>query len=409
MRVFAVCAVLFALATPSFTQTRPRDAALREVVSALEKALDRESLVRISMIMTQPMLASAARQINPGEPDVNVEADIARRAEEVFRAYYRSAALSDSILRPWIEENFKQDEIEQLATFIQTPVGQKFVGTMGRLYSEIAMRSQRHAEPELMSALFGTPGEELVRSARTRRTAADMRTLATAVEAYATDHNRYPAAGDIQALKALISPIYIKRVPERDAWNRPFHYIVSGDGLKYRIVSGGADGVIDPQNQSITPVPREQGLIIGDAATADLVFQNGTFVAAPEGLIPPPPARRGEMGRSVTQRSLPPGYERVGGNVRAPVVLSRVEPRYPEEARAARISGIVITEMMIDAAGNVVDAVVLKPLPFGLDQAALDAVKQWRFAPATKNGVPVPVMFNVTINFKIDEPPPPNL
>jgi len=91
---------------------------------------------------------------------------------------------------------------------------------------------------------------------------------------------------------------------------------------------------------------------------------------------------------------------RVGGDVKAPVVEYRVEPVSTPEAKAARISGIVILEIIVDAAGNVTDARVLKPLPFGLDQAALDAVRQWRFRPGTLNGVPVAVIYNITMNFK---------
>jgi TonB family protein len=101
------------------------------------------------------------------------------------------------------------------------------------------------------------------------------------------------------------------------------------------------------------------------------------------------------------------GPFRAGGDVKAPVIVNRVEPIYPEAARKARIMGIVIIEAVIDRNGVVKDASVLKPLPFGMDQAALDAVRQWTFKPGTLNGVPVDVIFNLTINFKLDTPPPP--
>ena len=93
---------------------------------------------------------------------------------------------------------------------------------------------------------------------------------------------------------------------------------------------------------------------------------------------------------------------RVGGDVKAPVVINRVEPVYPEVARKARISGIVIVECIIDKGGNVTNVQVLKPLPFGLDQAAVDAVKRWKFKPGTLNGQPVDVIFNLTVNFKLN-------
>ena len=92
---------------------------------------------------------------------------------------------------------------------------------------------------------------------------------------------------------------------------------------------------------------------------------------------------------------------RVGGNVKPPVSIKRVEPVYTEIARKARIEGIVIIEAIIDRNGNVTDARVLKPLPMGLDQAALDAVKQWKFKPGTLGNQPVPVIYNLTVNFRL--------
>ena len=92
---------------------------------------------------------------------------------------------------------------------------------------------------------------------------------------------------------------------------------------------------------------------------------------------------------------------RVGGDVKAPVVLSRVEPHYPEAARADRVSGIVIVEVLIDKSGVVKDALILRDLPHGIGPSALEAVRQWRFAPATRNGEPVDVLFNLTVNFKL--------
>lgn len=106
-------------------------------------------------------------------------------------------------------------------------------------------------------------------------------------------------------------------------------------------------------------------------------------------------------------RMAPDGLLGVGGDVKAPVVINRIEPIYPEEARKARITGIVIVRAVISRDGVVKDVQVLKPLPFGLDQAAVDAVKQWTFKPATLEGKPVDVYFNLTINFKLTTPPPP--
>ena len=92
----------------------------------------------------------------------------------------------------------------------------------------------------------------------------------------------------------------------------------------------------------------------------------------------------------------------VGGNVKAPIAVKRVDPIYTEVARRARTQGIVIIEAVIDRQGNVTEARVLKPLGFGLDVAALNAVRQWKFKPGTLNGEPVPVYYNLTVNFRIE-------
>ncbi len=92
---------------------------------------------------------------------------------------------------------------------------------------------------------------------------------------------------------------------------------------------------------------------------------------------------------------------RVGGDVKAPVAIQRVDPVYPPEAKENRIAGLVITEVMVDRKGNVVDVRVLKPLPYGLDQAAVDAVRQWKFRPGTRHGEPVGVVFPLTMKFEL--------
>ena len=102
------------------------------------------------------------------------------------------------------------------------------------------------------------------------------------------------------------------------------------------------------------------------------------------------------------ERSLPDAPLRVGGDVKAPVVIKRVEPVSTRLAKRAHVSGIVIMEIVVDREGHVTDVRVLKPLPMGLDGAAEEAVRHWEFRPGTLNGKPVPVIFNVTVRFKND-------
>ena len=91
----------------------------------------------------------------------------------------------------------------------------------------------------------------------------------------------------------------------------------------------------------------------------------------------------------------------VGGAVLKPEVIVRTEPRYTELARRARVEGVVIVRAVIDERGYVTNVELLRGQPMGLDQAAMDAVKTWRFKPATLHGQPVKVYFNLTVNFTL--------
>jgi periplasmic protein TonB len=96
----------------------------------------------------------------------------------------------------------------------------------------------------------------------------------------------------------------------------------------------------------------------------------------------------------------PPPPVRVGGAIRAPQKVNDALPIYPPLAQSARVQGIVIIEATIGADGQVVNARVLRSVPL-LDQAAVDAVRQWRYTPTLLNGVPVPVIMTVTVTFTL--------
>ena len=96
----------------------------------------------------------------------------------------------------------------------------------------------------------------------------------------------------------------------------------------------------------------------------------------------------------------PPEPVRVGGNISPPNKTRDVNPRYPEVARAARVQGVVILEATIGPTGVVTDVNVLRSVPL-LDEAAVAAVRQWQYTPTLLNGVPVPVIMTVTVNFSL--------
>ena len=91
---------------------------------------------------------------------------------------------------------------------------------------------------------------------------------------------------------------------------------------------------------------------------------------------------------------------RPAGEVRMPRLIKRVEPVYPEIAREARVQGTVILEATTDIYGRVVGLRVLRSIPL-LDQAAVDAVRQWLYEPMIVNGRPRGVVFTVTVRFEL--------
>lgn len=84
-----------------------------------------------------------------------------------------------------------------------------------------------------------------------------------------------------------------------------------------------------------------------------------------------------------------------------PEVVARVQPRYSEAARKAGVQGTVRVEAIIDEQGRVTNLRVVKGLPMGLDQAAADAVRQWRFKPALLGTRPIKIFWTLTVNFQL--------
>jgi protein TonB len=113
----------------------------------------------------------------------------------------------------------------------------------------------------------------------------------------------------------------------------------------------------------------------------------GIEAAAPPPPPPPVPARRTPV--------------RVGGQVSEPRVLTRVPPVYPEIAARAMIHGVVILEATVDEEGAVQNIKVLRSVKF-LDEAAIEALKQWRYEPLTLNGTPQPFVLTVSLVFSVE-------
>ena len=100
------------------------------------------------------------------------------------------------------------------------------------------------------------------------------------------------------------------------------------------------------------------------------------------------------------QSSFPPDAVKVGGTIEPPRKIVDVKPVYPEDARDARVQGVVVIELLLGKDGKVEDARVVRSVQ-QLDQAALDAVRQWEFEPVVVKGSPERAIMKVTLNFKL--------
>jgi periplasmic protein TonB len=106
---------------------------------------------------------------------------------------------------------------------------------------------------------------------------------------------------------------------------------------------------------------------------------------------PPPPPPAAPVAREPV---------RVGGELKAPSLVERVEPEYPPLAVRAQVQGLVILEAVVDRDGRVEDVRVLRSIPL-LDRAAIDAVRQWRYSPLLLNGKPERFVLTVTVSFSL--------
>lgn len=135
-----------------------------------------------------------------------------------------------------------------------------------------------------------------------------------------------------------------------------------------------------PVPEALPGVPRAEG---GFGAPTGVIGGLSDTVAIP---APPPVAE--------------PKAVRAGGVVKYPEKIRDVRPIYPAIAVQARVEGRVIIEAVIGVDGRVKDARILRSIAL-LDRAALEAVNQWVFSPTTLNGIPVPVIITVTVDFKL--------
>ena len=95
------------------------------------------------------------------------------------------------------------------------------------------------------------------------------------------------------------------------------------------------------------------------------------------------------------------GVRRIGGSVSSPVLVYHIEAEFSDEARRAKYQGVVLVTFIIDKDGHPQNPRVVRSLGMGLDEKAIEAIKQYRFKPAMEFGKPVPVQYSVEVDFHL--------
>jgi protein TonB len=161
-----------------------------------------------------------------------------------------------------------------------------------------------------------------------------------------------------------------------------------------------------PQKVAPTPPPVTDNKFTAPVETPDEVKPEEGIDLGVEGGVPGgveggvPGGVVGGVVGGLPDAPPPPQAVRVGGQIKEPKKLKNVNPAYPDIAKQARVQGVVILECTISPQGKVTDVKILRGIPL-LDAAAIEAVKQWVYSPTLLNGVPVPVIMTVTVNFRL--------
>ena len=194
--------------------------------------------------------------------------------------------------------------------------------------------------------------------------------------------DRLPNVASMTAFVVAAPPVPPPPPPPPPRENRPAQVVAT----KPSAAPVEAPSSIEPEPVGDMDEPTLNGIEGGISGGVVGGIVTGLQTAPPPPPPPPPAPPRAPM--------------RIGGDIRPPVLVHRVEPMYPELAASARVEGTVILEAIIDEDGTVQSLKVLRSVPL-LDKAAVAAVEQWKYSPVMLNGSPVRVILTVTVSFKI--------
>ncbi len=270
------------LALPLFGDERT---AKRELIAEFFEVIDAKTLVQRSidrLFNTMIRIRLGGDEELDDEQRAEYEAAKEEQQKEMRafqeRMYTRIdyVKFAETVYAPAIDENFNAEELRALIAFAKTEPGQKFINLIPELGIGVFAEGTKLLQEASQSAAEEMQKEEEAKKPWLR-TMSDLRMLATATEARATDVEEYPNVSTLDELEPLLSPIYIKTVPRTDTWGTEYLYV--SDGTNYRFVSAGADRRFDWSARQIAPNVQPRAM---ESLDADIVIQNGMFIQYPK-------------------------------------------------------------------------------------------------------------------------------
>ena len=285
MRRF-VLAALAALALPLFG-TEPNPSQEQRVL--IEKLLVLTKADQNARAMTDAIFAQIEKQFVDEATVRGNDEESLGEARELFQSFRTEAAkidfgelMNDAFIRIYAKY-FSEAEIRDLIAFYSSPTGRKSIDVLDDLMREGMQVGVERVAPKL-DEILARVRREHEKKRPWRQTMEDIRSVATALEAYAIDHDdRYPNV-DYAGLEALLAPTYLREFPKDDMWGHAYAYASSPDGSRYRLVSAGADAIFEWDSRRVTPLKEgeTEPVRYRDRLEDDIVFADGSFVQLPQ-------------------------------------------------------------------------------------------------------------------------------
>lgn len=252
----------------------------RALVHELLEVIDAKALM-------QRTFENLMNAVTDGYGASDAVSDEQQRVEEQLRVFRERlyqrvdyAKYFDEVYVPMFEQQFTEDELRLLIDLFKTKHGQKLAKMLPDLTIGSAMKGTKLLDEAATSVRDEMSREEDAKHPW-KGTMSDMRTIATALEARATDlsenENPYPTVS-FEDLDSLLRPTYVYEVPKADSWGTPFLYV--SNGSSYRIVSAGADKRFDWSARQLDANAAQP--VLTDDLDKDIIFQDGDFVQLPK-------------------------------------------------------------------------------------------------------------------------------